>query len=92
MGHIHENSARNDVRDSLEYSANIGYRIKHKPIHSMITGCYKEEYGDGSKGWHVERGAPIKPIGGRILTMKIARNRCNGVDEILKYIDSYRIF
>ena len=92
MGHIHENSARNDVRDSLEYSANIGYRIKHKPIHAMITGCYKEEYGDGSKGWHVERGAPIKPIGGRILTMKIARNRCNGVDEILKYIDSYRIF
>ena len=92
MGHIHENSARNDVRDSLEYSANIGYRIKHKPIHSMITGCYKEEYGDGSKGWHVERGAPIKPIGGRILTMKIARNRSNGVDEILKYIDSYRIF
>ena len=92
MGHIHENSARNDVRDSLEATAKIGYRIKQKPIHSMITGCYKEEYGDGSKGWHVERGAPIKPIGGRILTMKIERNRSNGVDEILKYIDSYRIF
>ena len=24
---------------------------------------YKEEYGDGVKGWHIERGAPPKPIG-----------------------------
>ena len=92
MGHIHENSARNDVRDTVEHNAHKGYYINHKPIHLMITGCYKEEYGDGSKGWHVERGAPIKPIGGRMLTMKIERSRSNGKDETLKYIDSHRIF
>ena len=92
MGHIHENSARNDVRDALESNSKKGYSINHKPIHLMITGTYKEEYGDGSKGWHVERGAPIKPIGGRMLTMKIERSRSNGKDETLKYIDSHRIF
>jgi len=26
-------------------------------------GTYKEEYGDGSGGWHVERGGPPKPVG-----------------------------
>ncbi len=92
MGHIHENSARNDVRDALESNSKKGYSINHKPIHLMITGTYKEEYGDGSKGWHVERGAPIKPIGGRMLTIKIGRKRTKDVDETIKYIDSKRIF
>ena len=92
MGHIHENAARNDVRDALESNSKKGYSIKHKPIHLMITGCYKEEYGDGSKGWHVERGAPIKPIGGRMLTINIVRNKTKDVDETIKYIDSKRIF
>jgi predicted phosphodiesterase len=67
MGHIHENSARNDVRDCLRHTGKAGYTLEQKQIHSMITGTYKEEYEDGAFGWHVERGAPIKPIGGRIL-------------------------
>ena len=92
MGHIHENSARNDVQDALEHNAHKGYIIKHKPVHMMITGTYKEEYQDGSKGWHVERGAPIKPIGGRILTIKIERDRTKGSEQRLKFIDSHRIF
>ena len=92
MGHIHENAARNDVRDCLTHNGHKGYYVKHKAIHLLITGCYKEEYGDGSKGWHVERGAPIKPIGGRMLTIKTERSRKNGVDEVVKNIDSYRIF
>ncbi len=25
---------------------------------------YKEEYGDGFEGWHIERGGPPKPVGG----------------------------
>ena len=90
MGHIHENSCRNDVRDSLEHFASVGYRVKHKSIHSMITGCYKEEYGDGSKGWHIERGAPVKPLGGRILKMKVERIRKDGEDYVQKYADSQR--
>ena len=92
MGHIHENSARNDVRDTLSHNAYKGYYVKHKPIHLMITGTYKEEYQEGSKGWHVERGAPIKPTGGRFLTIKTERDRSNKDDVVRKYIDSHRIF
>lgn len=70
MGHIHENSSRNDVRDSVHF--NMGkkvFEVEHKQIHLAITGSYKEEYQDGAFGWHVERGAPVKPTGGRILNL-----------------------
>lgn len=90
MGHIHENSARHDVRDNLNYVTSKGYCLEQKELHLMITGTYKEEYGDGSKGWHVERGAPIKPIGGRILILNTHRNFKQGKDELIKSIDSIR--
>jgi hypothetical protein len=89
MGHIHENSSRNDVRDTLEKHSASGYTLKQKQIHLMLTGTYKEEYGDGSKGWHVERGAPIKPLGGRILTIKCVRET-TGERKTIKYIDSHK--
>lgn len=92
MGHIHENSARNDVRDTLSHNAYKGYYVSHKPIHLLLTGTYKEEYQEGAKGWHVERGAPIKPVGGRFLTIKTERDRSNKEDVVRKYIDSHRIF
>ena len=84
MGHIHENSCRNDVRDSLENNSRTGYHVKHREIHLMITGSYKEEYEDGAKGWHIERGAPVKPVGGRILDL-IAREQS---EKIIKITDS----
>jgi hypothetical protein len=31
---------------------------------------YKEEYGDGSGGYHIEKGRPPKPLGGAWLTFK----------------------
>jgi hypothetical protein len=82
MGHIRENSSRNDVRETLDIAG--GYGIKQKPLHLMLTGAYKEEYQDGFGGWHVERGAPVKPIGGRILEIRATRS--NGM--IKKLIDS----
>lgn len=30
-------------------------------------GTYKDEYGDGHSGWHIERGGPPKPIGAQWL-------------------------
>jgi hypothetical protein len=66
MGHIHENWSRNDVRDTLIIS-NHEAKMVHKKLHMMVTGAYKEEYDDGAFGWHIERGAPPKPVGGRIL-------------------------
>jgi UDP-2,3-diacylglucosamine pyrophosphatase LpxH len=90
MGHIHENAARNDVRDTIDYNNKIGYRHEHKQIHMMLTGTYKEEYGDGSKGWHVERGAPVKPTGGRILVFESERFERDGQRKMYKNIDSMK--
>jgi UDP-2,3-diacylglucosamine pyrophosphatase LpxH len=90
MGHIHENSCRNDVRDTVDYSVRGGYKNSLKDIHLMLTGTYKEEYEDGSKGWHVERGAPPKPVGGRILTIDYKRECTDNVDKMNKQIDSYK--
>ena len=90
MGHIHENSCRNDVRDTIEHSAKVGYRNVLKDIHLMLTGTYKEEYEDGSKGWHVERGAPPKPVGGRILTIDYKHIRVDGDKKVLKQVDSHK--
>jgi Icc-related predicted phosphoesterase len=89
MGHIHENAARNDVRDTIVQGAK-GYRQEQKQLHMCLTGTYKEEYGDGSKGWHVERGAPIKPIGGRILTIDYKRVRKDSQDFYDRQIDSMK--
>jgi hypothetical protein len=90
MGHIHENAARNDVRDTIDFHSKIGYRHEHKQLHMMLTGTYKEEYGDGSKGWHVERGAPVKPTGGRILVFESERIEKNGQRKMYKNIDSHK--
>lgn len=87
MGHIHENSCRNDVRDTIVCHKKSGFNHKLKDIHLMITGTYKEEYEDGSKGWHVERGAPPKPCGGRILI--VDNKRMYSQENIIaKSIDS----
>jgi UDP-2,3-diacylglucosamine pyrophosphatase LpxH len=91
MGHIHENSSRNDVRDAVQYNTGKHtYELIQKQIHLAITGTYKEEYVDGFGGWHVERGAPIKPLGGRILTLNgVCDRRGNGnAYEVL--IDSHK--
>ena len=87
MGHIHENASRNDVRELL--NTNGGKcQIELKQIHMAITGTYKEEYGEGFMGFHVERGAPPKPVGGRILHIYIDRIRNDGKDNLTKIIDS----
>jgi hypothetical protein len=83
MGHIHENSCRNDSREILYMNTTVT-EIRLKQIHHCITGTYKEEYDDGSKGWHVERGAPPKPLGGRIVMISAKREK----DLVLKSIDS----
>lgn len=90
MGHIHENSCRNDVRDTIDHSSRSGYKNSLKDIHLMLTGTYKEEYEDGSKGWHVERGAPPKPVGGRILSIDYKRIKNKEEDTVIRQIDSFK--
>jgi hypothetical protein len=59
MGHVHELYAMYQTKAALN-----GHRIPIlKEVLHVRTGTYKDEYGDGAFGWHVERGAPPKPIG-----------------------------
>jgi hypothetical protein len=90
MGHIHENLCRNDVRDTIRHD---GKRIVQyqRQVHLMVTGTYKEEYKDGHGGWHIERGATVKHIGGRILDIHHASSQKNKVRNLTKKIDS-RLF
>lgn len=58
-GHIHEHWI---VPLSRYRMSNGGIPYHDYQIH-VQTPTYKEEYGDGKEGWHVERGAPPKPVG-----------------------------
>ena len=89
LGHIHENKSTNIVKDCLQYNPGKHiYEIKHRNIHLAVTGTYKEEYEDGFGGWHKERNAPPKMIGGRILTFDINRGV---VDKGKKCFNHYEV-
>lgn len=42
----------------------VGNVQRHQQQLHIRTPGYKDEYGSGSGGWHIERGGPPKPIGG----------------------------
>ncbi|MEI7584624.1 metallophosphoesterase [Runella sp.] len=65
MGHVHEDY---EMTYTSEYLSHVN-TVKQRNILMIRTPTYKEEYGDGSKGWHVERGATPKPLGGRWLIL-----------------------
>jgi UDP-2,3-diacylglucosamine pyrophosphatase LpxH len=56
-GHIHEAWIMETPKESI---SSKGY-IERKSVSHVQTGTYKEEFTGG--GWHVERGAPPKPLG-----------------------------
>lgn len=61
-GHIHERWAMELSQETVRCDGGV-YAIEYKPQWHVRTGCYKQEY-DPNGGWHVERGAPPKPLGG----------------------------
>jgi hypothetical protein len=58
-GHIHESWVLSLPRERIT-SQGI---IKQDLQYHVRTPTYQDDYGDGSGGWHVERGAPPKPMG-----------------------------
>lgn len=82
QGHVHEYYHHVDMVSRLDVGQN--YQVKQEKLHHLRTPCYKEEYQDGSKGWHVMRGAPPKPLGGVFLRLECVRERKDGKD--LQYI------
>lgn len=51
--------------------------VEHtRQTHVRVAG-YKEEYGDGYGGWHVERGGPPKPVGSAWLILRLLGSNGN---------------
>jgi len=58
-GHIHESWVLAMPRERLSEAGVISQDMQYH----VRTSTYKDDYGDGSGGWHIERGAPPKPMG-----------------------------
>ena len=72
MGHVHELYHHVNIK---EYLSRIKpYRNMQKVQHDIRTSTYKDEFADGAFGWHIERGAYGKPIGGYLMQLNYDRN------------------
>lgn len=63
-GHIHERWDLSVMRDRID---DKGRQYQDEQVHIQLP-TYKDEYGTGEGGWHVETGKPPKPIGASWLT------------------------
>jgi len=66
-GHVHESYTMYHVVETL----NNKHNPELKEVLHVRTPTYKEEYGDGTKGWHIMRGAPPKPLGCYLLELNL---------------------
>lgn len=58
-GHTHDGWYMPIARERI---TNLG-KVTRDIIHFVRTPGYKDEYGDGSKGFHIEKWGPPKPLG-----------------------------
>ncbi len=59
MGHVHELYHLITIKDVYNRNSKMGGT---RTVHHIRTSTYKQE--SGGNGWHEERGAPNKPLGG----------------------------
>jgi len=63
-GHVHQKECF-PVRTAHLTSS---HKIEQRNIHCMRLGTYKDDWQDGSGGWHIEKGGGPRPLGGYWLT------------------------
>jgi len=73
MGHVHELYHHINIKETI--GTLPPYEIKQRVQHDIRTSTYKDEFTDGAFGWHVERGAYGKPIGGYLMRLNYVRER-----------------
>ena len=61
-GHTHDQWIMAVERERLR-TKNGDYKVEIATQHHVRCGTYKDEYGDGFGGWHIERGGPPKSLG-----------------------------
>ena len=77
VGHVHERWHLGVARERLHLSGMT--EIRHDQQHHVRTGTYKDEYRDGSGGWHIERGGPPKPLGAMWMKLTCKREMKQGI-------------
>ncbi len=70
-GHIHRKEA---FPHSYAFLSRGGV-VKQSVIHCLRLGTYKDEYQEGSGGWHIEKGRGPRPLGGYWLRYEFGRNK-----------------
>jgi hypothetical protein len=61
-GHTHDKWVMEVERERLK-TKNGDYKVELSTQYHVRCGTYKDEYGDGFGGWHIERGGPPKSLG-----------------------------
>jgi hypothetical protein len=72
-GHVHDSYWVPIARERLTNRGIVGRDL----VHFIRTPGYKDEYGDGTSGWHIERGGPPKPIGALWMILRADRKGFN---------------
>lgn len=83
MGHVHEMYHHLNMVEAYDP---FQKRITHKEVHQIRTAAYKEEYEDGFGGYHIEKGRPVKPLGGYWMTIQVDRMREDSERTLKKHI------
>jgi hypothetical protein len=67
MGHVHELYTMVETKHTIDKN----FIPQLMDVLHVRTAAYKEEYDGGYGGWHIERGAPPKPIGAVMLEIGV---------------------
>lgn len=78
-GHVHERWALEIVR-KIPYAHRRSFGVRLESQWHIRTGTYKEEYGNGQSGFHVEKGAPPKPLGAMWMRISYDRKYVKGLE------------
>lgn len=82
-GHTHDSWQVPIARVRLNQDCTV---IEHTQQDHIRTSGYKQEYGDGFGGWHIERGGPPKPLGAKWIVFRhLGRDKAAG--HVHTYVD-----
>lgn len=85
VGHTHDAWAMQVAVERLTSR----FKVEQRQVLHVQTPSYKNEYDDGSGGWHIERGAPPKPLGGYWLELDPVREWAENSDRVKIYARVY---
>lgn len=77
-GHVHEQWWLQIGRERLVTTSGQ-YRVELDSQHHVRTGTYKDEYGAGEGGFHIERGGPPKPIGAVWMRLSLSGRKSKSI-------------